>query len=153
MGALKWYIFPVTIAGLILSYYLYFREKKKCSGTACKMANEKFTKTMLSVSTMVVVGFFAWSVYPYVLGSEQVLASNVQSSAHLAVFEVNGMTCGGCEIAVNGVVEATGAADSVKASFTESKAYIWFSDPETDMATFTDAISTVGYDAILIEGQ
>ncbi len=153
MGAIKWYILPLAIVGVGVSYWLYFREKKKCAGTACKMVNETFTKTMLTISTVVVFGFLSWSVYPYVLGTTPIPSEGGSSSAHFAVYQVDGMTCGGCEIAIDGAVNATGVVDSVKSSFTESKAYIWYNDANTDLAKVESAIQSVGYKPKLIESK
>ena len=115
------------------------------------MAGSSFTKIMLIISTLVVTGFFAWSVYPYVLGTDgnQVIVG--ASSAQLAVFKVEGMTCGGCEIAVNGAITATGLVDSVKSSFTESKAYLWYNQDQLDLKAIGEALATVGYQAELVE--
>lgn len=157
LGALKLYLLPLALVGLASSYYLYFREKKKCSSQSCQMVNRKLTRIMLSVSTVVVMSFLSWSVYPYVLGAEEISTGGAQSSPHLAVFNVEGMTCGGCEIAVDGAVRATGLADSVKSSFVESKAYIWYSDEKNNPAevekAFENAINSVGYTARLDEAH
>jgi copper chaperone CopZ len=148
LGAIKWYILPLAVAGVGVSYWLYFREKKACAGSACKVANEWFTKTMLTISTVVVVGFLGWSVYPYILGATPVPSGGGSSSAHFAVYQVDGMTCGGCEIAVDEAIKATCLVDSVKSSFMESKAYIWF-EGESDLVSITKAIASVGYEAKL----
>ncbi|MFQ5606845.1 MAG: cation transporter [Candidatus Zixiibacteriota bacterium] len=149
LGALKWYLLPLAFVGLGSSYYLYFRDKKTCASQACRMVNQKLTKVMLTVSTVVVTGFLSWSVYPYILGAEEISTSGNQSSPHLAVFQVDGMTCGGCEIAIDGAINATGLADSVKSSFIEGKAYIWYSDTDTKPVEFEKALNSVGYTAKL----
>lgn len=153
LGAMKWYILPLAVIGVGLSYWLYLREKKKCSSTACKMANEKLTKTMLTVSTVVVIGFLGWSVYPYILGSDKVSYEGGTSSSHYTIYQVDGMTCGGCEIAIDGAINATGVVDSVKSSFIDSKAYIWYSDPNLDLEKFNEAIRSVGYEPELLESK
>lgn len=150
LGAIKWYILPLAIVGVGSSYYMYFREKKKCSTAACAMANAKLTKTMLTISTVVVFGFLSWSVYPYVLGTTTIQTDDSGTSAHFAVYQVDGMTCGGCEIAVNGAAAATGLVDSVKSSFTESRAYVWYND-DNKLAQIEQAIKQVGYDPKLLE--
>ncbi len=149
LGSLKWYIFPFAIVGIGLSYWLYFREKKKCTTGACKMVNEKLTKFMLLFSTIVVTGFFSWSVYPYVLGITPLPEQSDKISTNFAVFDVKGMTCGGCEIAVDGAINATGMVDSVNSSFTESKAYVWFKG-EVNSKLITDAVALVGYKAAAV---
>jgi len=152
LGSIKWYVMPLAIVGVSLSYYMYFREKKKCAGTACKMANATFTKTMLTISTMVVFGFLTWSVYPYVIGSGAPLSGG-DSSVHFAVYQVDGMTCGGCEISVDAAVAATGIVDSAKSSFMEQKTYVWFGESGTDFDKIEDAIKSVGYEPLLLESN
>lgn len=144
LDSLKWYILPLAIIGVGISYWLYFREKRKCSSLACRMANQKLTKSMLTISTLVVAGFVAWSVYPYVFGSKPLPEITETAPPHLAVYTVDGMTCGGCEIAVNGAIQATGLADSVKSSFTEGKAYVWLKE-RAQIESITKAIASVGY--------
>lgn len=148
LGLLKWYILPFAVVGVAVSYRLYFRERKKCPTGACRMRNEKLTKSMLTISTVVVIGFLGWSLYPYVLGTRRVPAPGSESSAHFAVYEVEGMTCGGCEIAVDGAINATGLADSTKSSFTNGKVYIWSKD-DLRSELIISAIASVGYKAKL----
>ncbi len=108
---------------------------------------------MLTISTVVVVGFFAWSVYPYILGDTSAPTFGTTSSAHFAVYQVDGMTCGGCEIAVDGAIEAIGIVDSVKSSFTDGRAYIWYDGANTDLTQFEAAIQSVGFNPTLIESD
>ena len=151
LGSLKWFIMPLATMGVLFSYWLYFREKKKCSTAGCKMAGSRFTKIMLTISTLVVSGFFVWSVYPYVLGTDRNRVMVSASSAQLAVFKVEGMTCGGCEIAVNGAITATGLVDSVKSSFIESKVYLWYNQDQLDLKVINEALASVGYEAGIVE--
>ena len=153
LGSLKWYFLPLAVIGLGTSYWLYFREKKKCAGSDCKVANKKLTLTMLTVSTVVVCGFLFWSVYPFVLGAEPAPSPGYYSSARLAVFEVEGMTCGSCELAVDGAIAATGIADSVRSSFVDRKAYVWYSRDDFDEDGIREAIASVGYTAVMIENH
>ena len=148
LGSLKWYILPLALVGVGVSYWLYSREKKKCSDTACMVANEGLTRAMLAISTVVVLAFLAWSVYPYVLGTPPLSAEVGASSPRFAVFQVDGMTCGGCEIAIDEAIRATGQVDSVKSSFPEGKTYVWFKDA-VDNGAITEAIASVGYNALL----
>jgi copper chaperone CopZ len=145
LGSLKWYFLPLAILGVGLSYWLYFREKKKCSSQTCRMANERLTKTMLIISTVVTSGFLSWSIYPYVLGNEPAPETTEATSANFAVYSIDGMTCGGCEIAVDGAIKATGLVDSVRSDFTKGKAFVWFKR-EPDLGSITHAVASVGYE-------
>ena len=151
LGSAKWFIMSLAAMGVAFSYWLYFREKKKCSTTGCKMAGGRFTKIMLTISTLVISGFFVWSVYPYILGSDLDQLIGESSSAQFAVLKVEGMTCGGCEIAVNCAITATGLVDSVKSSFIESRVYLWYNQDHLDLNVIGEALASVGYEAELVE--
>jgi copper chaperone CopZ len=64
------------------------------------------------------------------------------------MYEVEGMTCGGCEVAVDGAVRTTGLVDSVKSSFTDGKVYIWSKD-DLNSQLIISALAAVGYQAKL----
>lgn len=154
LGSLKWYLFPMAIVGLGLSYYLYFREKKKCATEACRMVNQRLTKSMLSLSTLVIVGFLLWSVYPYVLGTEALSASPPANPEHaVAILAVEGMTCGGCEIAVGEALRALAGVDSVRVSYPEERAVVWYGHAEVTVERFAAALDQVGYSAELIRTE
>lgn len=154
LGSLKWYLFPMAMVGLGLSYYLYFREKKKCATEACRMMNQRLTTVMLSISTAVIVGFLLWSVYPYLMGSEALSASPPASPEHaVAVFAVAGMTCGGCEIAVGEALRAVAGVDSVKVSYPEERAIVWYDHADVTAERLVPTLDRVGYRAELIHAE
>lgn len=146
LGSLKWYLLPTAVIGVGLSYWLYFREKKKCSSQACSVANEKFTKIMLTISTVVVSGFIILSVYPYLRPSEPPPQIDITVSSNFVVYSIEGMTCGSCEIAVDEAIKATGLVDSVRSEFLASKAYVWFKE-KPDIELINQAVASVGYEA------
>lgn len=147
IGSLKGYLLPLAFVGLGLSFRQFLKEKRKCEGSSCRMVGEKLTRTMLTISTLMVLGFTGWSVYPYLLPAQALPRYEVSASASLATFEVNGMTCGGCEIAVDEAIEATGLVDSVRSSFIESRAYVWGANPKQSRDAILKAIASVGYKA------
>lgn len=153
LGSLKWYLLPVALIGLGTSYVLYFREKSRCKATSCKMAGKMFTTATLITSSIFVMGFTGWSVYPYVTGKSHIVTIEQNDLTHFAVFDVEGMTCGACELAVNGSIKATGQVDSVKSSFTEGKTIVWYSGDDIDLAKVLTAIRSVGYNAKLEENK
>ncbi|MDF1545173.1 MAG: heavy metal-associated domain-containing protein [bacterium] len=110
------------------------------------MANKSLTKAMLTISTIVVAGFLSWSIYPYVLGATPAPQLTEATSTHFAAYAIDGMTCGGCEIAVNEAIRATGFVDSVRSDFRESRAYVWFKG-NPDFELIEDALASVGYSA------
>ncbi len=65
----KWIFMAMGAASLGASYYLYFRERKRCAAEGCTVASIKARKTFMGVATAVVVFFMVFSLYPYSGGS------------------------------------------------------------------------------------
>lgn len=57
---------PIGIVGVGFGYFFYFREKKKCDATACRMAGGKFNLIALIMATVVVVMAIAFNLFPEV---------------------------------------------------------------------------------------
>ncbi len=148
IGRLKWYFVALSIVGVGVSHWLYVREKKKCSAQACSMPGKNLTRAMLTCSTVVVFGFLAWSVYPYLLGTESAPMLTEGQSSNFVVYSIDGMTCGTCEIAVNDAIRTTGLVDSVKSNFARGEAYVWFNrEPQSE--AIKKAVNAVGYKVTL----
>jgi predicted exporter len=45
-----------TVVGLGLSYYLYFRERRRCRTQACAMAGKTFNAVTLALATLIMLG-------------------------------------------------------------------------------------------------
>ena len=84
------------------------------------------------------------------VGQENFEQAGDESSVQFAVLKIEGMTCGGCEIAVDGAIAATGLVDSVKSSFIESKAYLWYNQDRLDLKAIDEALAQIGYEAELV---
>lgn len=156
LGAMKWYLMPLAFLGLATSFYLYRREKKKCAGAGCKMVSQRFTQVSLTFSTVVVLGFSFWSLYPYISPS----ANNdmtISESEQFASFTVDGMTCGSCEFVIDEALKATGMIDSVHSSFLEGTSFVWYNDNAADIGheaaldSLLLAINSVGYTATVLD--
>jgi mercuric ion transport protein len=47
---------PLGILGLGLSYYLYFRERRRCKTEVCAMVGKTFNIVTLALATLIMVG-------------------------------------------------------------------------------------------------
>ena len=73
-----------------------------------------------------------------------------ETPAILAVFDVTGMTCAGCEFAVAESVRAEEGVDSAKASFVGATATVWFNDSLRTTDHLAEAMARVGYSTELV---
>ncbi len=67
------------------------------------------------------------------------------------VFDVEGMTCGGCEVAVRRAVGKLNGVDSVKASHKDGKAEVTYDPGKVTIEQIVKAIEKLGYQAELEE--
>ncbi|MCH7914404.1 MAG: hypothetical protein IH856_15425 [Deltaproteobacteria bacterium] len=59
------YIFlPVGVVGVALGYYLYFREKQRCTSIGCAFVGRKFNLTLLGLATVMLVAELLLVIYP-----------------------------------------------------------------------------------------
>jgi len=59
------YIFlPVGVVGVALGYYLYFREKRRCTSIGCAFVGRKFNLTLLGLATVMLVAELLLVIYP-----------------------------------------------------------------------------------------
>ena len=49
-------LFPIGLVGLGVSYYLYFRERRRCQTLACAMVGKRFNLVTLTLATLIILG-------------------------------------------------------------------------------------------------
>jgi mercuric ion transport protein len=47
---------PLGVTGLATSYYLYFRERRRCRTLACAMVGKTLNRVTLAVATLIMLG-------------------------------------------------------------------------------------------------
>ena len=98
--------------------------------------------TVRAMSILVLVaGLAAWAL-PAAAGEEAT-----------STFRVQGMTCGGCEVAVKTKVKKLDGIVSVEASHEEGRAVVVHDPEKVSAADIEEAIESLGYEAELIEPE
>ncbi len=49
-------LFPLGLLGLGVSYYLYFRERRRCQTEVCAMVGKTFNLVTLTLATLIMLG-------------------------------------------------------------------------------------------------
>ena len=78
-------------------------------------------------------------------------ASDVPAETVTKVIDVEGMTCGGCELAVKRAVGKLEGVDSVKASHEDGRAEVTYDPGKVTIEQIVEAIEKLGYQAELEE--
>lgn len=55
---------PVGVIGVGIGYYLYFREKRRCSSIACSFVGRKTNLALLVLATVMVAGALLLDFFP-----------------------------------------------------------------------------------------
>ncbi|MEE9562843.1 MAG: cation transporter [Thermoanaerobaculia bacterium] len=106
--------------------------------------NSKIAKMLPVVAALIVVlGVAVWSGPRLFAGDES------NQDVATAKFEVDGMTCGGCEVAVRRSVKKLDGIETVEASHKEGTAIVTYHPEEVTTDQIADAIRSLGYQAEL----
>lgn len=74
-----------------------------------------------------------------------------KEAAATSLFHVEGMTCGGCEMAVKTVVKKLDGVEKVDASHRDKQATVTYDSEKVTPAQIVVAIEKLGYEAELVE--
>ncbi len=55
---------PIGVVGMALGYYLYFREKRRCTSLGCAFARGKINLALLFFATVMVAGALVLDIFP-----------------------------------------------------------------------------------------
>ena len=64
MMRFEWLTLPLGVGGLAGAYALYFRERRRCDSTGCRLVGERGTRALLGVATMVVIVALLLKFFP-----------------------------------------------------------------------------------------
>jgi copper chaperone CopZ len=143
------------VTGLLLAagfYFVYFRKARCGPGEACAVPNrrlERFNKIMLWVATAVVLAFALFPSYVgYLLGNGDPRAAvAAPSSGANRIFQIEGLTCEACAVALREQLLAVPGVTRSDVSFEAKTARVYFAKGEgapSDEAVL-EAIRKAGY--------
>jgi copper chaperone CopZ len=142
----------LVIAAILLGlgFYLnYFRKERCAEGSTCDRPTSRLLRTsrgMLWVSTVLVLVSALFPVYVGALLGTQTIGAEPTSSTTEWTLGIDGMTCPGCEAAVNQSLAEVPGVRRVAASYDDAKALVSVdtNSPPSRMALAT-AIGRAGY--------
>src|SRR5262245_38266810 len=60
----RWLLIPAGIAGVLVGFILYLRERKRCDALACRMAGSRITLALLVLAALIVTSSIALDRFP-----------------------------------------------------------------------------------------
>jgi copper chaperone CopZ len=151
----------LLVAAVLLGvgFYLNYYRKERCEpGSACEQPNPRLCKMnrgMLWVSTALVLTFALFPSYVgHLFGVQPTAAESTTASTDTWTIDIHGMTCAGCEAAVNQSLARVPGVLHVKASYDAAGAMITVdsSNPPTRMALAT-AVGKAGYSLVSLNSE
>jgi len=149
VGSIKWILMPIAIAGLVFSYYKFFKEKKACESSACQMVGKRTNIILLAFSTVIVSAFIVFSIYPY-LSAGQKQDSSPGSNLTQVSLNIKGMTCATCAITAQKALESVPGVEKVWVSLKENKGVVNLDPQQAKEEQLIQALGKVGYKAEVI---
>ncbi len=146
IGTNHWFFVGGAAALLIIAWYLYLREKKRCETEQCEMMGGKATRISLPLATLAVLTFFGLNLYTYAGGdisqSTDLLAVHAQTT-----IPVEGMTCYSCTVHIESSLKDMDGVYEVRASVPEKSVAISYDSAKVDVNILVAAINKTGYQA------
>jgi len=109
------------------------------------MKNRFATKTLIALISLLALGA-AVSV-------GQTAAEGPDAQTTTSTFDIEGMTCGGCELGVKLKVEKIDGVTSVDASYDDGSAVVTYDPEQVTPKQIIAAINELGYSAKLAENK
>ena len=103
------------------------------------------TESLFALALLLVLGGVGWV--------SQAAAADDDSQTVTSTFEVEGMTCGGCELGVKMKVKKLDGVESVEASYEDSEAEVVYDPEKVTPNDIVAAIEELGYSAELVEDE
>ena len=101
-------------------------------------------KTLAAIALLLILGSVGWVSQA---------AADDDSKKVTSTFDVNGMTCGGCEVGVKMKVKKLEGVTSVDASYKDGTAEVAYDPQKVTPAEIIAAIEDLGYTAKLAEDE
>jgi len=143
----------LAVAGTLLAagfYMQYFRKEVCAPGSSCPAPRtrlRRLNRGMLWISAALVAGF---ALFPNTVGKVLGVSNSgaVSAEAATVTLDVAGMTCDGCEVAVEQALAKVPGVAGASASFAEGRAVVTLATPpKGGMQALVDAVARAGYQA------
>ncbi len=142
-------------------YFVYFRKEKCGPGQACAVPRRKLprrlNKIMLWGSTVVVLAFTLFPNYVGILlgSGDPVTVTAPSTLSESLVFNIAGMTCEACSVALQGYLGDVPGVTLAEVSFEEKTARVFFTQDQEapSISALLDTIRRAGYVGTLVRNS
>lgn len=137
----------LTAGALASSFWLVYRKPRCAPGQSCEVPNprlRRFNRGMLWITTALVAAFALFPEYVGAFSQAEQEAASTSTQTTVVRYQIEGMTCAGCEGIAQQAIEALPGVASAAVSYRKRSAEVTWSD-EPDHAALATAVSELGY--------
>lgn len=142
------YFISATVMVLSFAWYQKLKQKKQkdCCST-CEKPKFIQTKTFLTIVTSIAVLLLTFPYYSHVFYSKSQTQIVIEDKNNLVQinFDINGMTCTGCEEHIKNAVADMDGVTEATANYETGQATVKFDKSKTSLEKVTNAINETGY--------
>lgn len=147
--------FLIGITVLVLGFAWYQQLKPSKAEIDCDCEDDKrktkfiHSKKFLGIVTVVALAMLTFPSYSHIFYPDTTSSGiAVSNNVNLVEFEINGMTCTGCEQHVNYEVNQLPGIIETQISYEGANAFVKFDDALVSEEKITEAINSTGYTVI-----
>jgi len=146
---LRPWLIGVTVLTLAVAWYLQLNPQK-VDDCDCEVVPAPFWKGkkflgIVTVFSALMLSFPLYAGVFYPNNSKEITSDVTSNTIQLVEFEVEGMTCTGCEEHVEYAVNELSGIINVAASFENSAAIVTYDPDQTDLTSIKEAIASTSY--------
>ncbi|MGB9678338.1 MAG: mercuric transporter MerT family protein [Candidatus Ratteibacteria bacterium] len=131
---------------LIVSWFYYLKEVKRCKANNCEIENKRKTLTTLIIATLIVGLFAILNIYPHIEKQDKDI-SLAKGEYKIVEIPVKGMTCFTCEVAVSSALKKVNGVIKAEASVRKQSAKVIYDPKSVTLKELIEAINKTGYKA------
>ena len=144
------YLIGITLLILVIAWYLVLKSNKKVADCNCEIDKNPSwfkSKRILGVITLFIGLLLTFPYYLNIFISEKQNISTIENSLNLneITFDIEGMTCTGCELAIEQEVFELEGVINVNADYNNSNTIIKFDSLKVTKKQLENAILKTGY--------
>jgi len=143
-----WRPWLLGFTALLLSFAFYraYRPEVCAVGGSCAVpGSRRRNRIMLWLVAVITVALTAFPYY-----SSRLIAAEGQTASVTSLFQVEGMTCGGCEAGVHLQVKKLDGVKTVEASYEKKQARVTYDPKIVTPERIIQAIQELGYSARIV---
>ena len=148
LEAFRPYFIGFTAAALGLAYFFTYRKRVvECEDGTCEVRTASTKSKIVLWSLTALAAFFI--SFPYINwgGNNEFDFTNAGPAFATVTIPVEGMTCEGCNAAVEMAVGKVNGVQGVKADYINGEAQVVYNEKEVDANEIIEAINNLGFQA------